>query len=156
MQCFYCSGCKSAFSTNKLLMSSSFISQHKGYICACNYLLILELHFSLWALISLMCDSYILTQEKFCNNACVERFLKAKGDNVKKAAKHLRACLSWRESIGTGIGPFSFSSFFYSVQKASYQFVCSYSFFTSICFSFCFITIESCFSLFSFEYWALK
>ncbi|XP_010256019.1 PREDICTED: random slug protein 5-like [Nelumbo nucifera] len=40
-------------------------------------------------------------QEKFCNYACVERFLKAKGDNVKKAAKHLRACLSWRESIGT-------------------------------------------------------
>ncbi|XWS08980.1 hypothetical protein CRYUN_Cryun40dG0046500 [Craigia yunnanensis] len=40
-------------------------------------------------------------QEKFCNNPCVERFLKAKGDNVKKAAKHLRACLSWRESIGT-------------------------------------------------------
>lgn len=39
-------------------------------------------------------------QEKFCNNACVERFLKAKGDSVKKAAKHLRACLSWRESIG--------------------------------------------------------
>lgn len=40
-------------------------------------------------------------QEKFCDNACVERFLRAKGDNVKKAAKHLRACLSWRESIGT-------------------------------------------------------
>ncbi|KAL6970416.1 hypothetical protein U1Q18_030116, partial [Sarracenia purpurea var. burkii] len=39
--------------------------------------------------------------EKFCNNACVERFLKWKGDNVKKAAKQLRACLSWRESIGT-------------------------------------------------------
>ncbi|KAJ8768478.1 hypothetical protein K2173_021631 [Erythroxylum novogranatense] len=38
-------------------------------------------------------------QEKFCNNACVERFLRAEGDNVKKAAKHLRACLSWRESI---------------------------------------------------------
>jgi len=42
-------------------------------------------------------------QEKFCNNACVERFLRAKGDSVKKAAKHLRACLSWRESTGTGI-----------------------------------------------------
>ncbi|XP_042491482.1 uncharacterized protein LOC122071229 [Macadamia integrifolia] len=40
-------------------------------------------------------------QEKFCNYACVGRFLKAKGDSVKKAAKHLRACLSWRESIGT-------------------------------------------------------
>ncbi|XP_015888175.3 uncharacterized protein LOC107423164 [Ziziphus jujuba] len=40
-------------------------------------------------------------QEKFCNNACVERFLKTKGDSVKKAAKQLRACLSWRESIGT-------------------------------------------------------
>ncbi|CAJ1925552.1 unnamed protein product [Sphenostylis stenocarpa] len=39
-------------------------------------------------------------QKKFCNNACVERFLKAKGDNVKRAAKQLRACLSWRESIG--------------------------------------------------------
>ncbi|KAF8401707.1 hypothetical protein HHK36_012653 [Tetracentron sinense] len=40
-------------------------------------------------------------QEKFCNNACVERFLKAKGDSVKKAAKHLRTCLSWRDCIGT-------------------------------------------------------
>ncbi|KAF8394404.1 hypothetical protein HHK36_020612 [Tetracentron sinense] len=43
-----------------------------------------------------------LKQEKFCNNACVERFLKARGDSVKKAAKHLRACLSWRDSISTG------------------------------------------------------
>ncbi|KAG2727538.1 hypothetical protein I3843_01G156500 [Carya illinoinensis] len=40
-------------------------------------------------------------QEKFCNKACVERFLKAKGDSVKKAAKNLRACLSWRDGIGT-------------------------------------------------------
>ncbi|XP_022722100.1 random slug protein 5-like [Durio zibethinus] len=40
-------------------------------------------------------------QEKYCNNACIERFLRAKCDNVKKAAKHLRACLSWRGSIGT-------------------------------------------------------
>ncbi|XP_050215627.1 uncharacterized protein LOC126666797 [Mercurialis annua] len=40
-------------------------------------------------------------QEKFCNNGCVERFLRSKGDNVKKAAKHLRTCLSWRESLGT-------------------------------------------------------
>ncbi|XP_059461885.1 uncharacterized protein LOC132190870 [Corylus avellana] len=40
-------------------------------------------------------------QEKFCNRACVERFLRSKGDSVKKAAKNLRACLSWRESIGT-------------------------------------------------------
>ncbi|KAE9453171.1 hypothetical protein C3L33_14913, partial [Rhododendron williamsianum] len=29
-----------------------------------------------------------------------QRFLKSKGDNVKKAVKQLRACLSWRESIG--------------------------------------------------------
>ncbi|KAK3042144.1 hypothetical protein RJ639_001264 [Escallonia herrerae] len=41
-----------------------------------------------------------LKQEKFCNNACVKRFLKCKGESVKKAAKQLRACLSWRESIG--------------------------------------------------------
>ncbi|KAF5202989.1 Random slug protein [Thalictrum thalictroides] len=39
-------------------------------------------------------------QEKFCNSACVQRFLIAKGDSVKKATKQLRACLSWRESIG--------------------------------------------------------
>ncbi|KAG6432245.1 hypothetical protein SASPL_103820 [Salvia splendens] len=42
-----------------------------------------------------------IKQEKFCNNACVERFLKAKGDHVKKAAKQIRACLAWRDSIGT-------------------------------------------------------
>ncbi|XP_057485274.1 uncharacterized protein LOC130771637 [Actinidia eriantha] len=43
-----------------------------------------------------------LKEEKFCSNACVERFLKSKGDNIKKAAKQLRACLSWRKSIGMG------------------------------------------------------
>ncbi|RYR37473.1 hypothetical protein Ahy_A09g042355 [Arachis hypogaea] len=42
-----------------------------------------------------------LKQEKFCNYGCVKRFLKAKGDNVKKAAKQLRACLSWRDTIVT-------------------------------------------------------
>ncbi|XP_010488265.1 PREDICTED: uncharacterized protein LOC104766138 [Camelina sativa] len=38
-------------------------------------------------------------QEKFCNRECVERFLKVKGDNVKKAAKHLISCLSWRQNF---------------------------------------------------------
>ncbi|CAO2821831.1 unnamed protein product [Amaranthus hypochondriacus] len=42
-----------------------------------------------------------LKQEKFCNTACVERFLKVKGENAKKAAKLLRACLTWRNTIGT-------------------------------------------------------
>ncbi|CAA7026537.1 unnamed protein product [Microthlaspi erraticum] len=41
-----------------------------------------------------------LKQEKFCNRACVSRFLRTKGDNVKKAAKQLRSCLSWRSSLG--------------------------------------------------------
>ncbi|KAJ9538285.1 hypothetical protein OSB04_031018 [Centaurea solstitialis] len=41
-----------------------------------------------------------LKQEKFCNEACVTRFLKAKGESVKKAAKQLRASLSWRENLG--------------------------------------------------------
>ncbi|KAJ4868133.1 Sec14p-like phosphatidylinositol transfer family protein [Raphanus sativus] len=40
-----------------------------------------------------------LKQEKFCNKECVERFLKGKGDNVKKAAKQLLSCLSWRQDI---------------------------------------------------------
>ncbi|MQM06386.1 hypothetical protein Taro_039211 [Colocasia esculenta] len=39
-------------------------------------------------------------QEKFCTDACVGRFLKTKGESVKKAAKHLRACFSWRDAIG--------------------------------------------------------
>ncbi|CAL9121806.1 unnamed protein product [Musa textilis] len=42
-------------------------------------------------------------QEKFCSYACVERFLRVEGDSVKKVAKHLRAVLSWRESIGTAL-----------------------------------------------------
>ncbi|XLR38735.1 hypothetical protein S83_023395, partial [Arachis hypogaea] len=47
---------------------------------------------------------YYVQKEKFCNYGCVKRFLKAKDDNVKKAAKQLRACLSWRDTIATGIG----------------------------------------------------
>lgn len=39
-------------------------------------------------------------QAEYCNDACVERFLRARGDSVKKAAKNLRAVLSWRETIG--------------------------------------------------------
>ncbi|KAI4993359.1 SEC14 cytosolic factor-like [Hordeum vulgare subsp. vulgare] len=39
-------------------------------------------------------------QAEYCNDACVERFLRARGDSVKKAAKTLRAVLSWREAIG--------------------------------------------------------
>ncbi|KMZ71230.1 Sec14p-like phosphatidylinositol transfer family protein [Zostera marina] len=44
--------------------------------------------------------SLTLKQEKFCNDACVERFLRWKGDNVKKTARQIRTCLSWRDSIG--------------------------------------------------------
>ncbi|KAL5209747.1 hypothetical protein ABZP36_005370 [Zizania latifolia] len=39
-------------------------------------------------------------QALYCNDACVERFLRTRGESVKKAAKHLRAVLSWRETIG--------------------------------------------------------
>ncbi|KAG8038398.1 hypothetical protein GUJ93_ZPchr0354g33712, partial [Zizania palustris] len=39
-------------------------------------------------------------QALYCNDACVERFLRARGESVKKAAKHLRAVLSWRETVG--------------------------------------------------------
>ncbi|CAA7395405.1 unnamed protein product [Spirodela intermedia] len=39
-------------------------------------------------------------QEKFCTDECVERFLRARDDSVKKAAKQLRACLTWRDAIG--------------------------------------------------------
>ncbi|BAF11312.1 SEC14 cytosolic factor [Oryza sativa Japonica Group] len=39
-------------------------------------------------------------QAMYCNDACVERFLRARGESVKKAAKHLRTVLSWRDTIG--------------------------------------------------------
>lgn len=56
---------------------------------------------------------FFLLQEKFCNSGCVERFLKVKGENVKKAAKQLRNCLAWRDSLGTGnIFVFFFNYFF--------------------------------------------
>ena len=41
-------------------------------------------------------------QAQYCNDACVERFLRSRGENVKKAAKHLRTVLSWRETVGAG------------------------------------------------------
>lgn len=41
-------------------------------------------------------------QKSFCDDACVERFLKARGNDVKKAAKQLRTCLAWRDTIPIG------------------------------------------------------
>ncbi|KAK3150891.1 hypothetical protein QOZ80_3AG0239060 [Eleusine coracana subsp. coracana] len=39
-------------------------------------------------------------QAQYCNDACVQRFLRSRSDSVKKAAKHLRTVLSWRETVG--------------------------------------------------------
>jgi hypothetical protein len=90
-------------------------------------------------LTSLIYDT-INWQEKFCNNACVERFLRAKGDNVKKAAKHLRACLSWRESIGTGTITLHFFSHLllflqkvFSICLLILSFLQAYFLFVSLC-----------------------
>ncbi|KAL1197544.1 Phosphatidylinositol/phosphatidylcholine transfer protein SFH3 [Cardamine amara subsp. amara] len=44
-------------------------------------------------------SSFTLKQGKFCNRECVERFLKVKGDHVKKATKQLISCLSWRQNF---------------------------------------------------------
>jgi hypothetical protein len=41
-------------------------------------------------------------QAQYCDDACVERFLRWRGESVKKAAKHLRTVLSWRETVGAG------------------------------------------------------
>lgn len=41
-------------------------------------------------------------QAQYCNDACVERFLRSRGESVKKAAKHLRTVLSWRDTVGAG------------------------------------------------------
>ncbi|KAF8673773.1 hypothetical protein HU200_048527 [Digitaria exilis] len=39
-------------------------------------------------------------QAQYCNDACMGRFLRSRGESVKKAAKHLRTVLSWRETVG--------------------------------------------------------
>ncbi|GKE75133.1 CRAL-TRIO domain-containing protein [Tanacetum coccineum] len=57
-------------------------------------------------------SSLTLKQEKFCNEACIGRFFRAKGDSVKKAAKQIRACLSWRENLGVGM----FACFCYHIE----------------------------------------
>lgn len=59
---------------------------------------------------------------------------------MKKAAKNLRACLSWRESIGTGIRFFFFFNILLHLK--------SYSYCSLLLPSFLFVSLskESCFS----------
>ncbi|KAL3681162.1 hypothetical protein R1sor_024118 [Riccia sorocarpa] len=42
--------------------------------------------------------SFTPKQLEFCKDSCVERYLKARGYNTKKAAKHLKATLAWRHT----------------------------------------------------------
>lgn len=41
-------------------------------------------------------------QAAFCDDACVIRFLKARENNARRAARMLRATLNWREKITIG------------------------------------------------------
>ncbi|XP_024398179.1 uncharacterized protein [Physcomitrium patens] len=41
-------------------------------------------------------------QADFCDDACVLRYLRARGNNVRRAARMLRATLNWREKINIG------------------------------------------------------
>ncbi|TVU47906.1 hypothetical protein EJB05_07522 [Eragrostis curvula] len=47
-----------------------------------------------------LCSVHGDEQAQYCNDACVARFLRPRGESVKKAAKHLRTVLSWRETVG--------------------------------------------------------
>lgn len=63
-----------------------------------SYLVLLELNngcafFSL----ALFCP-----QLEFCDEACITRYLRARGNSVRRAAKMLRATLNWREKINIG------------------------------------------------------
>lgn len=49
--------------------------------------------------------SIFLLQLDFCDEACLDRYLKARGNNVRKAARMLLATLQWREK--NEIGEFS-------------------------------------------------
>ncbi|CAM6068198.1 unnamed protein product [Sphagnum tenellum] len=41
-------------------------------------------------------------QAAFCDDACVERYLKVRGNNCRRAARLLKATLNWREKINIG------------------------------------------------------
>lgn len=41
-------------------------------------------------------------QLEFCDDACIQRYLKARANNVRRAARMLRATLNWREKINIG------------------------------------------------------
>jgi len=41
-------------------------------------------------------------QFEFCDDACIQRYLKARANNVRRAARMLRATLNWREKINIG------------------------------------------------------
>lgn len=41
-------------------------------------------------------------QAEFCDDACVTRYLRARGNNVRRAAKMLRATLNWRDKLNMG------------------------------------------------------
>lgn len=71
-------------------------------VCTVRALLYLSAAMSSWIVFLTPAGWLVCAQAEYCNDACVERFLRAKGDNVKKAAKNLRAVLSWRETIGAG------------------------------------------------------
>jgi hypothetical protein len=43
-----------------------------------------------------------IEQVEYCDDVCVTRYLRARGDNVRKAAKMLRATLNWREKVNMG------------------------------------------------------
>lgn len=47
----------------------------------------------------------LLLQLEFCDDACIGRFLRARGNNVRRAARMLRATLNWRERIEIGMCP---------------------------------------------------
>jgi hypothetical protein len=67
------------------------------------------------------CVDGVGEQAMYCNDACVERFLRARGESVKKAAKHLRTVLSWRDTIGAGTfnnPSFHFSPLFPSIPTS--------------------------------------
>ncbi len=55
--------------------------------------------FLLWTGFS---SSVSLRQAEFCDEDCVERYLKARGNNVRRAARLLKATLNWREKINIG------------------------------------------------------
>lgn len=96
--------------------SLGFVRHGYAQIKYFSYLVLLE-HNNGCAFFSL---ALFCPQLEFCDEACITRYLRARGNSVRRAAKMLRATLNWREKINIGNNHSDSVSFLWSEKYERY------------------------------------